>query len=338
MTNQGKLFTSKGEIKEEQLRNYFLSLGYFVSRGIKYKSDDTDITDIDLFLYGRFSLLSRERINVDVKNKKQPQAFERILWTKGLMEILNFDSCIVATTDNRVVIRKYAELHNIILLDRNFLTKLKNKEDENRLIEEELSEGLKKIRSFQSYKGNTWLDIYEKSKSTLLYEMDFSGFNYNLGFLHYFLKKIVYDVQNMEKAIRLAYIILAHLFLILDFINKDIAFLEEDKRKKKISDGLKFGNLGKEGIDNTIKMALKIAGSKKMPHTVKALFDEIPTDILTNYFVKNENSKKLFMNAKEFEKLAFSRNIVIPKNLNSNLKGVFAVFLDYFNLSRTEYL
>ena len=73
----------KGYQMEENLRNYFLEMGYFVVRGVKYNFKDTEGTDIDLFLYNRPTILSRERINVDIKNKKTPQAMERIFVAKG---------------------------------------------------------------------------------------------------------------------------------------------------------------------------------------------------------------------------------------------------------------
>ncbi len=68
----------KGSVAEEALRNYFLSIGYYVARGIKFTFHRFDVTDVDLWLYARNSPLSRERICVDIKNKKTPQALERI--------------------------------------------------------------------------------------------------------------------------------------------------------------------------------------------------------------------------------------------------------------------
>ena len=119
MENQTELF--KGELMEEKLRHYFLSNGYYVARGVKYNFEGNEITDIDLFLYGRSSSIARERINVDIKNKKTPKAFERILWAKGLQVLLKFDSCVVATKDTRELIRNYGLKHNTVIFDGNFL-------------------------------------------------------------------------------------------------------------------------------------------------------------------------------------------------------------------------
>src|SRR5690606_4026274 len=125
MDNRQELF--KGELMEEQLRSYFLGLGYYVVRGVKYKYQGIDLTDVDLFLYKRNSSLTRERINVDIKNKKTPQAFERIVWANGIMKLLGFDSCIVATRDARPVIHSFGQRHMTTILDSLFLSKLPDK-------------------------------------------------------------------------------------------------------------------------------------------------------------------------------------------------------------------
>ena len=114
----------KGPAAEEALRNYFLSIGYFVARGCKFGFQGFDVTDVDLWLYGRTSPLSRERANVDIKNKKTPQALERIFWAKGLQATLGFDACIVATTDTRPDVRDFGLQHQVKVLDGRFLGRL----------------------------------------------------------------------------------------------------------------------------------------------------------------------------------------------------------------------
>ena len=183
----------KGELMEELLRNYFLSLGYYVARGVKFKYENTYLTDIDLFLYNRSSSLTRHRINVDIKNKKSPQALERIIWTNGLMRILDFDSCIVATTDCRPLVHSFAQAHNTTILDGAFLSKLKASPQINRLSEDELTSELAKLKSYKTFSNKDWRFIYESSKSKLLSELDFSGFNSELTYLAYFIEKSLVD-------------------------------------------------------------------------------------------------------------------------------------------------
>jgi len=334
MENQPTLF--KGELMEELLRNYFLNLGYYVVRGVKYKYEGYEITDVDLYLYGRSSSLTRQRINVDIKNKKTPQTFERILWTNGLMRLLKFNSCIVATTDQRPVIHTFGQLHDTIILDGSFLAKLRNNTFPNRLTEEDLLLKISKYKSYKASNNKDWRFIYETSKSKLLTEQDFSGFNSSLSNLEYFLETALIDEQKREDATRMVYIILSHILIIIDFIVRDIAFLDTIDREKKLSDGFKFGNLGKEGVDKIISMAVQISGNKSASSFMKSL-DSVPTDILKDFFSKNDNSKNLFNWSREFENLGFKRTFTNPDSIEASLKGVISVMLDYLKIERKKF-
>lgn len=334
MENQSKLF--KGELMEELLRNYFLNSGYYIVRGVKFKYENNDITDVDLFLYGRTSSISRQRVNVDIKNKKTPQAFERILWANGLMRLLNFDSCVVATTDQRPVIHTFGQLHNTTILDGAFLSKLKSNSLTERLTEEDLLIELAQYKSYSTFANKDWRFIYEASKSKLLTEQDFSGFNATLSLLSYFLEKIMTDDHKRTLATRMLYIILSHLLIIVDFIVKDIAFLEQTDKEKRLSDGFKFGNLGKEGVDKIISMAVQISGNKSANSLLQSL-DSFPTEILRDFFSKNENSKNLFTWAREFENLGFKKIFDKPESIDAPLKGVISVILDFNKIDRKKY-
>ena len=78
----------RGPALEEALKAYFWQAGYFVVRGVPYRIDDDDVTDIDLWLYERPAALTRRRLIVDAKNKQRPKASERIVWSKGLQNAL----------------------------------------------------------------------------------------------------------------------------------------------------------------------------------------------------------------------------------------------------------
>lgn len=327
---------SKGELMEELLRNYFLNSGYYVVRGIKYKYEGFDITDVDLYLYGRSSSLTRQRINVDIKNKKTPQAFERILWANGLMKLLNFNSCIVATTDQRPLIHAFGQLHNTIIMDGAFLAKLHSNTFPDRLTEEELTTKLSLYKSYKTFGNKDWRFIYEASKSRLLTEQDFSGFNSTLSTLIYFIEKVLTDEQKREDATRMVYLVLSHMLIIIDFIVKDIAFLDTTDREKKLSDGFKFGNLGKDGVDKIISMAVQISGNRSANSLLKSL-ESIPTDILRDFFSKNEITKNLFNWAREFEQLGYKKQFINPEQIEAPLKGVISLMLDFARIERKKF-
>lgn len=325
----------KGDIMEEKLRIYFLSNGYYVVRGVKYQYKGFDITDIDLFLFSKISSLSRERVNVDIKNKRSPKAFERILWTKGLQQFLNFDKCVIATTDKKDILREYGNKHNVLILDGNFLNKLTYKIEE-RYTEEEFLKILSSFVSFKTFRNMDWSKIYEDSKSRLLDELDFSGFNSNLIVLRYFINKC-FDIQKKETAIRCCYILLSHSLIMLDYLIKDIAFLEITLRQEILSDGFNFGNLGRDGVNRTIEMAVKIANSKTSASIIKKSIDTSESKILTEYFSKGEVTKNLFKWAIELEKLAFSKSFIKPNDLETSIKATFSIFLDHYKINRKEF-
>ncbi|PHR43406.1 MAG: hypothetical protein COA32_16300 [Fluviicola sp.] len=333
MEKKTELF--KGELMEEKLRQYFLNNGYYVSRGVKYNFEGNEITDIDLFLYGRVSSLSRERTNVDIKNKKSPKAFERILWAKGLQELLEFNNCVVATTDRKEAVRKFGLKHNTIILDGNFLQKL-TYNTETRITEEEFLAQLNKEKSFKEFRNQSWKILYENSKSRLLNELDFSGYNSTLIYLKYFLNKC-YNKQKKEIALRASYVILSHSLLILDFLLKDIAFLESNLRKEMLSDGFKYGNLGKEGVNRTIDMAVKIANSNISVNEIKQSLDSGEMDFLKEFYSKTETTKNIFSWSKSFESLAFQKTLKSPNDLETELKGTLAVMLDFFQINRKNF-
>ncbi len=326
---------AKGELIEELLRNYFLNLGYYVVRGVKYKYEGNDITDVDLYLYGRSSSLIRERINVDIKNKKSPQAFERILWANGLKKLLFFDNCIIATTDTRQVIHTFGQIHDTIVLDGNFISKIKKNSYPNRLSEEDLGLAFSKCKSYKSFGKKDWRYIYEDSKSKLLSEMDYAGFNSVVVYLRYFTEKVITDVQKREEATRMLYILLSHLLVIMDFIIKDIAFLDSNQKIIKLKEGLNFGILGKAGVSKILQIVETISG--KSSSTFYSTFESQETDILSEFFSKNENSKILFQWSKLFESLAFEKELITPDKIDTQLRSVMSLFLDFFKIDRKRF-
>ncbi len=334
MENQQPI--SKGELLEELIRNYFLNSGYFVVRGVKYRYEGNDITDVDLYLYGRSSSITRQRINVDVKNKKSPQAFERILWANGVRELLGFDSCIVATTDQRPVIHKFGQLHGTIILDGAFINKMRSNSYPNRLTEGEITMRFANYKSYNTFGNRDWRFIYEESKSRLLSEQDFAGFNSGLSCLSYFFEKIITDSQKKEDATRMVYLIISHLLITIDFILKDVAFLDTADKENKLSNGFKFGNLGKEGVEKIISIAVQISGSRSANSFFKSL-ENNSIDILKDFFSKNENSKNLFNWAREFERIGFNREFITPEEIDIPQKSFISLLLDFFGIERKKF-
>jgi hypothetical protein len=221
-------------------------------------------------------------------------------------------------------------------MDGAFLPKLRSNTFPDRLTEEELTARLSKHKSYKTFDNKDWRFIYEASKSKLLTEQDYSGFNSALSNLIYFIEKVLTDEQKREDATRMVYLVLSHMLIIIDFIVKDIAFLDTPDREKKLSDGFKFGNLGKDGVDKIISMAVQISGNKSANSFLKSL-ESIPTDILRDFFSKNDNTKNLFNWSKEFEQLGYKKQFINPDQIDAPLKGVLSVMFDFAKIERKRF-
>jgi hypothetical protein len=333
----------KGGNAEELLRAYFHALGYYVARGVKFTYKGNSVSDIDLWLYLKSSSLNRERAIVDIKNKKVPQAMERILWTRGLLGMLNLDTCIVATTDKRPVVREFGKIHNVNVLDGNFFSKLKEVHmlASTRYTEEEFINEIKRDDS-TIFKGD-WCKILEDSKSRLLFELDYSGCNLWLNDIKYFLEQAQIDPARREFACRLGYLIFSHFLIGLDFAMKDLAFLDDEARGKVILEGFKHGSSGRDGIKNVLHSTYTLIErflpngrdlSSQLKRSLHETMDQVPVEILKEYFSKSNVIKALFSNARKFEELAYKREFTNPNHLETELAAIVSIVLDFSEINR----
>jgi hypothetical protein len=115
--------TGKGEIAEEALAEYFRAAGFFAVRGIPFRHEGADLTDLDVWLYERGAGVSRRRFIVDSKNKKTPKVVERIFWTSGLRDALELDGAFVASTGPREETQKIARRVGVTLIDIQALSR-----------------------------------------------------------------------------------------------------------------------------------------------------------------------------------------------------------------------
>ena len=74
----------------------------------------------------------------------------------------------------------------------------------------------------------------------------------------------------------------------------------------------KFINIAKQLIPENQAINLN--------NQIQTLYNSIPVNIISEYYTKNDVSKNLFKNAKEFEKLAYSKNFRSPNILDNELK------------------
>lgn len=326
----------KGPAAEEALRNYFLSIGYFVARGCKFTYNNFDVTDIDLWLYARNSPLSRERVCVDIKNKKTPQALERIFWAKGLQKVLNFDSCVVATTDSRPDIRAFGLEHDVKVLDGKFLSRLTKsaRSQLDRISEEEFLKDLED-GSLGRLSGD-WRGRYESSKSRLLDSLDFDGCNAWLYDIGYTLSQSGPDMQRW----RLLYASISHFLIAIDFILREHATADHEQRRAIVDLGIRYGESGQAFTDKVVRMAASLAESvaaqpglsKTLQHEIQEQASNVKAEILAEFFSKN--TAGFFETALQLEAAAFAPVVPKASSLPTPCQAVIGVLADFSDVDR----
>jgi len=338
---------SKGEFTEELLRDYFIDLGYFVVRSVKFRYREFDITDIDLFLYNKSSPFSRERTIVDIKRKKTPQAIERIFWAKGIQDVLGFEKAIVATTDGRPDVVEFGKKNQVVVLDNRFIAKIDERfrrKAKTRITEERFLE-LLKSESLGALYGD-WKDKYEDTKSFFLKDINFNTCNRLLKSIREILDFLVASSKS-EISLRLLFIHLSYFLISLDYSIRDLLFQEEDQRKQVLDNSFKFGQNGFQRTQEILGFVQGIVGHapKSSEFSREVLQDaidrevrEVKSDLLAEFFCKQVNASRLFELGIAFEALAFTKDVPLPNTLKSEELSVIAVLVDFCSVDRKHVL
>jgi hypothetical protein len=337
----------KGPAAEEALRNYFLSIGYFVVRGCKFRFNRFDITDVDLWLYGRNSPLSRERVNVDIKNKKTPQALERIFWAKGLQNVLDLDGCIVATNDTRPDVREFGLKHQVKVLDGRFLGRLTKsvRSHQERITEEKFIAELEHA-SLGKLNGD-WKGRYETSKTRLITSLTFDGCNAWLDDISYFMEQAgSSSLPDVSAAWRMVYVSSAYFLIAVDFILREHITAEHEQRRALLDSGFRYGTAGQAFTENVGRMAATLVGSfvtqpglaKTVEHELREQAASVKAELLAEFFSKTVTQSALFDTAKELEVAAFAHTVAPPSAMSPIVQSMLAVLADFFSLDRKRIL
>ncbi|MGJ4902006.1 hypothetical protein ACQR0V_10580 [Bradyrhizobium sp. HKCCYLS2058] len=337
---------TKGPLLEEIVRDYFARQGFFALRGVPLRFDGTDVTDVDIWLYARQSASIRTRVVVDVKNKRQPRALERVLWTKGLQAILGADRAIVVTTDNNPQIAKFGQQHKVVVLTKSFLDRLqKTLSLQDRITSEEL---LGKLREYEAQKADgDWVRYLEETKSGLISLPGFPAFNRAAASFAFFAQRIESRPHFAEQALRCALLCAAIGCIALDAALERFVFDEPETRNKAILDGITYGDSGdgrtQKSIENVLSLIQEsMDGGRVLANEARSRiavqFASVRADILADFFSREHNSSQLVPVARDLEALAHSRTAPKTGSLSAEARAVLGVFADFSKLRRASLL
>lgn len=338
---------TKGVLAEEALRQYFMALGFFVVRGARFRFREYEITDVDLWLYMKKSL-TREIINVDIKNKKTPQAIERIFWTKGLQEVLKCDKCIVATTDRRPATRDFGALHGVIVLDGSAQNKIiANFSGAAQAVLDE-DDILSILRVPSVLDSKISLDkIYLQSKETLLSDLNYNGFNVFLNNSKVAIEEYLARHTQSQAPLKLLYASIAFMLLAVDYKCRELGLLETSQRKEELADGFRFGEAGKERANEILETAMALAANvgdsnlftrSMLRAEVEQQLTSYPAEELASFFAKAEVMKSLFDMAKNFYSFMMAKETPPPTAIDSQYRAIVGLLADVHKIDRRKLL
>jgi hypothetical protein len=338
---------TKGYKMEELLRNYFLESNYYVARGVPFVYEKFNVTDIDLWLYTRTSSVSREIAIVDIKNKKTPQAIERIFWVQGLKQAIKATNAIVATTDKRQEVKDFGRDLGVLVLDGAFLSKLEirfGKSLSLRLSDEEF---YSKINEYALEKlDGGWKGRISHCKSLLSKGLSFDNCNEWLTQAKFFAEQVITKPKQRETSLRCLYLICSFIAITIDFVLKEFSFIEQSERINLITEGFTYGSKGNVGMKKVLNVSMGLveqyvndgaAISNQVRVSIERQLSAMPTNILGEYFSKIEVVMTIFKVAREFEQLSMQRTFSSHTIASVELRGMLACFLDYWGVDRLQF-
>jgi hypothetical protein len=348
MTQVGK--GDKGYRLEELLRAYFLRAGFFVVRSVPFQDAGDDLTDIDLWLYERPTGSSRRRQIVDAKSRTRPKAVERLLWTKGLAQLLDVDGAYVATTDARPMLRAISKKLGISVLDGADIRRISQSEKvifPDRIPEEEF---VGKITSIDKARRSKEFQLqYHDIKFSLIDHFGAGTINRALDSFTFFAAAAVTSHPNTdasEIALRLTYFAGAVVALSLDYIGSEVSFRAAEERQGALINAIRFGDIDETVGLERIRLAIGLlqkyaptgeATARAVDLAVKQDFKNIPAEIIAEYVVKSTKPEELFQIARQLEHLAFLNAVTSFDGLGMEDKSFIAMLLDYSGVDRARF-
>lgn len=335
--------TTKGPLLEELVRAYFSSQGFFSLRSVPYRYDGDDVTDIDVWLYSRQTLSVRVKGIVDVKNKKSPKAYERVLWVKGLQSALKCDKAVIATTDTNASLVKFARQQEIPVITKYFLERLEKKlGTSSRLTLEEFIEN---IQSYSAHKQDgDWLRVLADAKSAVASLNGFPAFNKAMFAFRFFSERAEVRTQNREQAIRCALLTAAISCIALDSAIEGLTFEDVNKKYQGLMNGVTYGDSGDGRVKQSFDMALSalaegMQNGKAISAQARQNFDkrlsQIRAEIIAEYFSREHNAIPLFVVARELDEAAHSKESLENISLSIEARSILGVFADFIGVKRS---
>lgn len=338
----------KGEVAEETLAEYFRAAGFFAVRGIPFRHEGADLTDLDVWLYERGAGVSRRRFIVDSKNKKTPKVVERLFWTSGLRDALELDGAFVASTSPREETQKIARRVNVALIDVTALTRANGGEEINsksRLSKEDIDRFLASMD--KEHESKLWRSTRDDVVASVIMAFGGGTANVALRAAKFYAEQALSSApgsRTREIAQRMLYFALAFAAISLDFISARNAFQPIAHRKADLEDTLRFGTDPDE-TKRRITLAVDLvrgylpngpAISNQLRSKIDAATAQMPVDIIADVVMKMAGKGHLFEAGRTLERAAYEAQVPALSALTTDARSFSGATFDFFGLDRVK--
>jgi hypothetical protein len=339
----------KGANLEEMLKVYFWQGGYFAIRGLPYRLDNEDITDVDLWLYERPAALTRRRLILDAKSKKVPRAAERLVWAKGLQYALGVDGALVASTDKRPSSRRLAKAMGVTLLDGDVISKLTASTKlrlDDQYSSEEFDSLFKAVDTAR--RSGDWRSALLAARASLLTSFGVHSANTALRVAGFFGEQALLATPRSDQAhvaLRGFYSASAYAAIGLDFVMADLAFKSQEERWTALVNGIRYGQTDTTEALGTVRAALGLVRqhapngnsiAKQVEREFELQAATVPAEIIADYVARLSSGEALYAVARELEKNAYKIELTHYDSLSTEARSLLGIFADFHQLSREK--
>ncbi|KAB2931292.1 MAG: hypothetical protein F9K24_13695 [Leptonema illini] len=334
----------KGPVLEEAMRHYFLKQGFFAVRALPVIIENETVTDIDLLLFGKPNPFLRHRINVDIRNRKRPQAHERLIWAKGVQSLMGFDHCILVTTDARPSLGRIAKGNHVSIITKQLVMPIieEYSKDSVRLTEDEFVDQMK-LASEKDSDSQTPFSVYTSARAIVVNRFTSDSMNQMLETVRDSFNFYL-TADTWERSVRLLYLSSAFFLLIVDFWLKDHISATTPELTASLTEVIRYGSSGKrqsELLLSRVDRLLSIIKPVDQPDLFSDLrqvqqqqWNAVPAEIVADFLGSESTVFSLFERAVLLEQSAYAKDIVPIASLPADIKAVVYMLADYCKIDR----
>ena len=191
-----------------------------------------------------------------------------------------------------------------------------------------------------------WKGNITTCKALLANGLTFDSCNQWIEIARFFAEQVITKPTQTDVALRCFYLSLSFLAVGVDYMLRELSFLDIAERTEKLAEGFTYGAKGKEGLEKMLGLSLGLVeqfapdgGSmtSQIKSRVHGQFNSSPTQILGEYFGKNDTAKSLFEVARELESLTMNREFINHSTSSMELRSLIGCVLDYWSINRQDF-